>query len=220
MIGDRPAAGNNRDGEGAVGRAATAVRNLILRRQLVPGQQVRQEDLARQIGMSRGPLREALQVLTAEGALNYVRNRGYFVTQYAVDEMQQVYLIRELLETEILRSLPPASAAHLARLRKVNSSIRDESSDLLQIIQLNKQFHDLISSTSPLRLLVAESEQVGRKAIAYQALSLSSLSGWHSIADDHEAMIEALERYDLGGLVTTAKLHRDKTLTVVLPVLI
>jgi DNA-binding GntR family transcriptional regulator len=217
MIGGRSAPVS--DGEGAVARAATAVRNLILRRQLVPGQQVRQEDLARQIGMSRGPLREALQVLAAEGVLHYVRNRGYFVTQLAAEEMQQVYLIRDLLETEILRSLPPAPAEHLATLRALNTRIRDETNDLVDVIYLNRQFHDLISSPSPLRLLVAEIEQVSRMAIAYQALSVSSLNAWESIADDHDMMIDALERHDLDSLVTVAKVHRHRTLEVVLPVL-
>jgi DNA-binding GntR family transcriptional regulator len=222
MIGDRSGTItiSEQDGEGAVGRAATAVRNLILRREIVPGQQLRQEDLARQIGISRGPLREALQVLAGEGVLNYVRNRGYFVTRLAAREMQQVYLIRDLLETEILRSLPPAPEVHLAGLRSVNARIRDEKNDLLTVIYLNKQFHDLISSPSPLKLLIGEIEQVSRMAIAYQALSLSSLDAWQSVTDDHEMMIDALARYDLDSLVATARAHRHKTLTVLLPVLL
>jgi DNA-binding GntR family transcriptional regulator len=209
-----------RDDEGAVGRAATAVRNLILRRQVVPGQQLRQEELAQQIGMSRGPLREALQVLAAEGVLNYVRNRGYFVTQFTADEMQQVYLVRDLLESEILARLPEASAEHIASLRQVNAQIRDEGNDLLDVIHLNKQFHDLMTSTSRLSLLVAEIEQIGRMSIAYQALSINFLPDWGSVADDHDEMISALERAKLYELVEIARVHRGRTLALLLPVLL
>jgi DNA-binding GntR family transcriptional regulator len=212
-------AGIDHDQDGAVGRAATAVRNLIMSRQLVPGQQLRQEELAQQIGMSRGPLREALQVLAAEGVLNYVRNRGYFVTQLTADEMKQVYLIRDLLESEILKSLPLPGRDHILALRTINAQIRDETNDVLEVIRLNKQFHDLMTATSPLKLLNAEVEQLGRMAIAYQALALNFLTGWDSIADDHEEMISALERADHDRLVEVGRVHRGRTLARLRPVL-
>jgi DNA-binding GntR family transcriptional regulator len=205
---------------GAVNSATAAIRNLVLRRVLVPGQQVRQEDLAQEIGMSRGPLREALRVLEAEGVVRHVPNRGYFVTQYTAEEMKQIYLIRDLLESKILGSLPRATSGHLDELRAINDRIRADGLTLLDVINLNREFHDLLMSRSTLHLLVSTISQVGRMSIAYQALSLNFLPTWNQIADDHEAMISALDQYDLESLVGSARIHRDRTLDYLLPVLV
>jgi DNA-binding GntR family transcriptional regulator len=205
---------------GAVNSAAAAIRNLVLRRVLVPGQQVRQEDLAQEIGMSRGPLREALRVLEAEGVVRHIPNRGYFVTQYTAEEMKQIYLVRDLLESKILGSMPPATPDYLEELRAVNGRIRVDGITLLDVINLNREFHDLLMSRSTLPLLVSMISQIGRMSIAYQALSLNFLPTWNQIADDHEVMIAALERYDLDTLVSAARIHRDRTLDYLLPVLV
>ena len=212
-------AADERAVEGGVARAATAVRNFILHRSLVPGEQVRQEELAQLIGMSRGPLREALQVLASEGVLRYIRHRGYFVTQYTADEMRQIYLVRDLLESEILTSLPRATPEHLEALRSINAQLRGQNVNLSDVLELNTAFHHLLNSRSPYNLLLAEIAQISRMSIAYQSLSVNFLTNWESIADDHDELVLALERYELKVLVELARAHRNKTLNLLLPVL-
>jgi DNA-binding GntR family transcriptional regulator len=205
---------------GAVSRAARAVRNLILRRTLVPGQQVRQEDLAQELSVSRGPLREALRVLEAEGVLQHIPNRGYYVTQYTADEMKQVYLIRDLLESEILGSLPVPNPEYIRSLRACNDRIREPGVEMLDVVHLNSEFHNRVMDASPLKLLVAEVKQIGHMSVAYQALSINVLPDWSLVADDHDAMIAAIEAYNLGEVVALARMHRDRTLERLLPVLL
>lgn len=204
---------------GAVGKAAVDIRSLILQQVLLPGVQVRQEDLASQIGMSRGPIREALQILAAEGVLSYERNRGYFVTRFSADEMRQLYLIRDLLESEVLSALPALTADDAAQLKRINEQIRSGTGDVDQVIVLNHQFHDLIFSRSSQNILKAELEHVGRMTIAYQSLSLNALADWDLVADDHDLIIDALEACDSAEVVRMSRVHRERTLARLTPML-
>jgi DNA-binding GntR family transcriptional regulator len=205
--------------DGATGIAAARIRELILQRVLVPGEQVRQEDIASQIGMSRGPIREALHMLAAEGTLKYIRNRGYFVAQFTADEMRQLYRMRDLLESEILSSLPQPTADHINTLRGLNNQIRDKSATLDDVISLNSQFHALMMNESGLNLILNEVTQVGRKVLAYQAMAINLPAGWALVADDHDAMVDALEVRNTDALIAHARFHRERSLSRLLPIL-
>jgi DNA-binding GntR family transcriptional regulator len=204
---------------GAVARAAADIRSLILQRSLLPGEQVRQEDLVRQIGTSRGPIREALQVLAVEGVLRYERNRGYFVTRFTDHEMQQLYLIRDLLESEILKRLPPPPPETVERLRSINEEIRSAGDDLDHVIQLNRDFHGTILAASTLDVLRNELEHIGRMTMAYQSLSINALTDWDLLYDDHEEIIDAWERGDHIRLVDVSRRHRETSLRRLEPIL-
>ncbi len=204
---------------GAVARAATEIRGLILQRSMLPGEQVRQEDLALQIGTSRGPIREALQMLAVEGILRYERNRGYFVTRFTSDEMEQLYLIRDLLESEILKRLPPPESETVERLRQINKEIRSAGDDLDRVIQLNHEFHDIIFAASPLTLLRTELEHIGRMTMAYQSLSINALTDWDLLFDDHEQIIDAWQQGDYPRLVQVSRRHRQTSLKRLAPIL-
>ena len=78
---------------------------MILRRQLAPGTQIRQVELAERLGLRRSPLRQALSALEPEGLVTHEQQRGYFVTRMSADHLSQVYRMRELLETELLRTM-------------------------------------------------------------------------------------------------------------------
>jgi DNA-binding GntR family transcriptional regulator len=203
----------------AVTQAAAQIRSLVLTRQLLPGAQVRQEDLANQIGISRGPTREALRILAAEGVLTYQPNRGYFVGRLSVEDMSQVYLIRDLLETEILRNLPEATADVLDRLRETNRQIEAARDDVDLAITLNSDFHNTLFSLSNLNVLKAELHHLAALTTAYQSLSLSVLDSWDLLVSDHDRMIAALAAQDNEKLVILCREHRQTSLTRLTPLL-
>jgi DNA-binding GntR family transcriptional regulator len=219
MIGNNELTDSSGPEDGATGLSAARIRELILQRIIVPGEQVRQEDIAGQIGMSRGPIREALHMLAAEGTLKYVRNRGYFVAQFTASEMRQLYRIRDLLESEVLSGLPSPSAEHLAELRDLNAQIRDKNVTLDEVIALNSRFHNLMMERSDLNLILTEVGQVSRKALAYQAMAINLPAGWSQVADDHDLMIQALEAQDSDSLLAHARVHRERSLSRLIPLL-
>src|SRR5262245_36973472 len=82
---------------------ATALRDMIVDGRLPAGERINEVHLAARLQVSRTPLREALGRLVAEGALTSVPRIGYFVCPLTLDEFEQLYPIRAILDPEALR---------------------------------------------------------------------------------------------------------------------
>jgi len=98
-------------------RIADGLRTAILNGSYLPGERIRQEDVAARSGASRIPVREALRMLDAEGLVTLVANSGAWVTKLTLEECVETYLIRERLEPFLLRlSMPGLSNSAIERL--------------------------------------------------------------------------------------------------------
>jgi DNA-binding GntR family transcriptional regulator len=84
---------------------ADKLRKAIGHGDLKPGMQLGEADLARKLGVSRGPLREGMQRLTQEGLLVAIRNRGLFVVDMTADDVRDMYLAREAIERAAARKI-------------------------------------------------------------------------------------------------------------------
>lgn len=94
----------NKSDDSSVEEAATAaLRVAILRGILPPGQRLRQEDLAEQLGVSRIPLRDAFRRLEAEGLVRIEGRRGARVATLSADDVAEIYELRLMLEVHCIR---------------------------------------------------------------------------------------------------------------------
>jgi DNA-binding GntR family transcriptional regulator len=84
---------------------ADKLRQAIAHGELRPGAQLGEAELARQLGVSRGPLREGMQRLTQEGLLVSIRNRGLFVIDMTPDDVRDMYSAREAIEQAAARRI-------------------------------------------------------------------------------------------------------------------
>jgi DNA-binding GntR family transcriptional regulator len=84
---------------------ADKLRQAIGSGELKPGAQLSEADLARKLGVSRGPLREGMQRLTQEGLLVSIRHRGLFVIDMTPDDVRDMYLAREAIERAAARKI-------------------------------------------------------------------------------------------------------------------
>src|SRR6476661_212747 len=87
----------------AAAQVLDALRERILSGAISGGEQLRQERLAEELGVSRVPVREALNQLEAEGLVRLVSHKGAVVTRLSLDELREAYEIRAQLETWLLR---------------------------------------------------------------------------------------------------------------------
>ncbi|MDE7053289.1 MAG: GntR family transcriptional regulator, partial [Oscillospiraceae bacterium] len=81
-----------------------ALRMKILSRELAPGTRVVEQNLSKEFGVSRGPIREALRQLEHEGLVEYVRNAGCSVKKITAEDLYELYLMRssyEILSVEL-----------------------------------------------------------------------------------------------------------------------
>lgn len=84
---------------------ADKLRQAIAHGELKPGAQVGEAELARKLGVSRGPLREGMQRLTQEGLLVSIRNRGLFVIDMTPEDVRDMYSAREAIEKAAARRI-------------------------------------------------------------------------------------------------------------------
>lgn len=107
------------------------VRDMILNGSLAPGERINEVALATELGISRGPLREALQRLAGSGLVNVIGRRGAFIREFDRDELVDLYELRTAME------------AHAARL----ACHRTEAVDLDDLQELLDQTRIRIANT-------------------------------------------------------------------------
>lgn len=111
-------------------RSLEAIRNLILSGGLPPGSRINEVELASTLKISRGPVREAIQRLGAEGLVRIVDHRGAFVREFEADEIVALFELRTILESAgaelAAERRSPADVRRLARLL-------DDTATLLEV---------------------------------------------------------------------------------------
>lgn len=192
-------------------RSVGAIREMILTGELLPGQKLHQADLAERLDVSRVPVREALSRLLAEGLLTHKPNTGFTVVRFSSDELSEVYLMRRLLETELINTLK-IETIDVEQLRQINNELRltvpRDATDSFQ--RINMDFHFAIFSASPLELVRSEVARLWNMSAYYRSLYLFTEDASHLCAE-HDAMIDTILRGDHGALIELSDLHRSGT---------
>ena len=134
-----------------------AIRQGILQGDLLPGAQVNQAQIAEQLGVSRGPVREALGQLEEEGLIKNTPYKGTYVTEITGDFISELYSIRRVIETFAVRqAVERATPNDLAELRAVLNEMyaTAELDDMSRMGTLDIQFHYLICRSAHHNLLL------------------------------------------------------------------
>jgi DNA-binding GntR family transcriptional regulator len=176
---------------------ANAVRRMIVDGELQPGERINEVHLSQQLGVSRTPLREALGRLAHEGALDTVPRIGHFVRPLTVDEIEQLYQIRPLLDPEALRlaGLPPKEK--IERLRELNESITAADGDLDEVISADDDWHIELVSDCPNKILIDLIQQFMRRTRRYEVALMREKGNVSAATTNHRSIIAALKRRDL-----------------------
>jgi len=173
-----------------------ALRRMILDGQLAAGQRINEVRLASALGVSRTPLREALARLAHEGALSSLPNIGYSVRPLTIEEFDQLYEIRPLLDPEALRLAGLPSPQRLEHLDQLNTRIaRARQAELM--IALDDEWHLSLIESCPNRILVELIEQISRRTRRYEMALMSERKNALGAAFEHRAILSALKRRDL-----------------------
>lgn len=172
------------------------LRNMIVDGRLPEGERINEVHLAQQLGVSRTPLREALARLDHEGALKSISRIGYFVRPLTVEEFEQIYAIRPLLDPEALRLAGVPSSTQLKRLGEINASIGRES-DPDTIIRLDDEFHLGLVADCPNKILIEMIEQFSRRTRRYELALMRERSNVRHTLDDHERILTELRKGDI-----------------------
>lgn len=174
---------------------AEVLRQAIRERVLVPGAPLIQDDLARRLGTSRMPVREALRILASEGIIQMTRGSGATVSALRADEVEELYDLRLKIEPD----LAPAIIANcriqdLARFKELLAEMARAKSDPGRWARANFDFHamqyDLVRRPHTQRVLVGLLTLVQ----PYSMRNVNELGGRTDADTEHVGMVRAIEQ--------------------------
>ncbi|HTF48422.1 MAG TPA: GntR family transcriptional regulator [Pseudonocardia sp.] len=197
----------------SVDRVVAAVLARIASGELNPGEQLRQEDLAEELGFSRVPVREALHALAEQRVLVHQKHRGFFVAKRNAHEVAQFARMLELIEDDLLASIRWPTAAELTRLHALNERLLEVAEDyeVAETAALNREFHFAIFGLSPHSIMVEELERLWRLAHPYILADMITPDSRRARVAEHRAVIERLAREDRSGVVEAMARHRRRS---------
>lgn len=181
------------------------IRQAILDGQIKPGEWLRQERLAQELGVSQMPIREALKELAAEGLVEHIPYRGVRVVEFTAEDVEDLYAQRCFLEARAARAAAARiSEETLAQLRELVAQMRSHlaDEDLPLYRELNRQFHQLIAQASGRQYLIRTLNQLWANfpnmlwANFPQTARSSNPERTPQDVLQHEAIVEALARHD------------------------
>ncbi|GGT79447.1 MULTISPECIES: GntR family transcriptional regulator [Streptomyces] len=181
------------------------LRRAITGGELRPGDQIRQDALAARLDVSRVPLREALKILEGEGLVVHHVHRGYFVAELSLADLEEVYRIRELLESEAVRvAVARAEDGLTARLERIQREVERaaEAGDVTEMAAANRRFHFALIEASGMPRLVRLIGTLWDATDAYRALYYTEDPHRELAVREHRAVISAVRHGD-----TAAALH-------------
>ena len=173
----------------------SALRREIGSGRLRPGEPIRQEALAADLGVSRVPLREALKILEGEGQVYYRPHRGYSVVELSMDELYEVYRIRELLESEAVRiAVAQGSSRLVDDVRAAETEVARASAeeDLARMTAANRRFHFLLFDGAGMPHLARLIRILWDSTDAYRAVYYNDGDNRRCVLAEHRGIVEAL----------------------------
>lgn len=187
------------------------LRRLIVTGRLRPGEQVVQDALAAELGVSRVPLREALKILEGEGQVTYVAHRGYFVTQLSLPDLLEVYRIREILEAEAVRvGLPQMTTEDVDRLADAEREVQAAAAaaDVAGMTQANRRFHFALIEACGLPRLVRILRLLWDATEVYRSVYFTEPRNRERVGAEHHDLVAAVRAGDVERTVDVLDQHR------------
>jgi DNA-binding GntR family transcriptional regulator len=195
------------------------LRAEIRERRLLPGERLREVELAERLGVSRTPVREALKRLASEGLLKLNSSRGFVVTELTPGHVMQLYAMREMLEGAAARfAAEQASPLEIESIQQLAAQLEGLKTPT-RIAALNRHLHDaIVLATHNIYLIQA----MNTMRDALELLGTTTYSSPERIASGYRenmAIVERIAARDSDGAEQAARLHIRSASTVRLKML-
>lgn len=189
-----------------------ALVEMIITRELQPGEHLVEKDLAASLGVSRQPLREALQRMHSEGWVDLRPALGAFVHIPTESEADQLLAVRSILEAESAKlgaeQATPEQVEHLWGLQRIGEEalVVDDQKVLLSA---NASLHTYIVAMSDNKVLADLRASVEQRVRWYYmpVAQVRSRDAW----EEHAELIEAIASRDGGRAGALMRIHTERT---------
>ncbi|KMQ75492.1 GntR family transcriptional regulator [Marinobacter subterrani] len=173
-----------------------ALEEDIINGRLLPGEKLDHDALARQYGVSRTPIREAVQQLVVSGLVNVQPKRGTFVAKMSLDQLIEMFEVMAELEGMCGRlAARRIQAAELEALRA--ALLRCEDPEVMaepdDYYYENEEFHNCIYTASHNQFLATEARQLKQRLKPYRRLQLQARNRVSNSSEEHRKIFRAIE---------------------------
>jgi DNA-binding GntR family transcriptional regulator len=192
------------------GQAYQELKRIILEGQVTPGQKLNEGEMAKALGISRTPIREAINRLEKEGLVEIFPQRGAFVVQFTEKDIHELFLIRENLEGLAARlAAEKISSSSLAKLESCIEGFKEpfQGKDIQRYAREDFKFHQTIVLLSDARRLIQLVSSL-HDHIRMFRLTTRGLSGRMKCSlAEHRTIIEALRKKEPEESEIRMRLH-------------
>lgn len=191
-------------------KAYQGIRRLLYYKELVPGQKIPYRELAERLNMSPTPIIQALKWLEIEGFVRHKPNRGYYMTPFSLQEVEEIYEVREIIEPSLLpetikrldkegiRQLKASLDAHLSAEREFY---------LRERLFKNTEFHLTLASLSGRETQIRVLRHVFDLLLLKYGGNYMPIGSMEAMDKDHRKTFECSVSGDVKGAKATLSKH-------------
>lgn len=194
------------------------LRRVILEGATLPGTPIPLAEVADLFGVSQIPVRESLKTLIGEGLVAHRSNSGYTVAQLTVQELREMYIVRETLEAAALASaVANATDADRSAIVASNDLLQQaiDNDDPLTYHRQSRHFHLALTRPSRMFRLLHMLESAWNITEPVQSMVHVAPSARAALHADHREMVDAFVAGDVEQLLTVAELHAQRLNSVI-----
>jgi DNA-binding GntR family transcriptional regulator len=195
----------------------TRVKQAILDGVLKPGELLSENRIANQLSVSRTPVREALRVLEQENLVTMLPGRKVIVSVPSPEDIDEIYDIRFIVESEALRRITPDRTDLIERLEAcvARQEAALERRDLRALRSINTEFHMLFVSVLNNRRLRQFIDSVYDSITRFRLYSLENPEWMEHGSQEHRRLVELIKSGDTEGAVQMLRQHLDAARNIV-----
>lgn len=185
------------------GQVTQRLRQLLVEGQIAPGAKLNERELCEQMKVSRTPLREAIKTLAAEGLVELLPNRGAIAVELSEDDILNTFEVMaglEGLSGELAaQRITPEELAEIEAMHYEMKAAYTRR-DLSAYYRLNAAIHRAFNAAARNPVLTATYQQVNARLQALRFRSNQDGEKWTRAMQEHDRMIEALQKRDGAAL--------------------
>jgi DNA-binding GntR family transcriptional regulator len=189
------------------------LREQLLNGEIPPSQHLIEAKIAKDLGTSRTPVREAFHSLELEGLIESIPRVGYIVKSTSEQEVEEICEIRMAIEGVAARWAMEKAHKKLIEELKKNISISDGKvlkGDAKAFIDLDARFHEIIARYSGSQRLLELAQTLRRHMLRYRIQSIYSAENVLRAIEGHKGILRAIEKRDLEDLNKAIRNHMEQ----------
>jgi DNA-binding GntR family transcriptional regulator len=199
-----------RKADASISGLVDALREAIIFGRYRPRERLVEEELTEKFGATRHNLRNAFTELSHAGLVERRPNKGVIVRDFSVDELEELYEMRIILQSEAARRIPlPADSTLITELRSINAAYLKalDDGDKEESSRINTNFHERLFGACGNRFLSDAINLFWLRTTPIHWYVLGDSNHLRNSYRSHEAMIDALENGDQQKLVDVCREH-------------